>query len=256
MKTTGPSRATGDPLETPVPKCDLGAWFMRVPTDLLFRPHIMDEASATDWRVYLSICRHQGWKEGPCYRKTFALAVDRTAEEVRCSRRAALRSIAWWVKVGALKVTKRRRMNVYEIVAAVPVSPGNGASPRHKTPRDAKRGEKGRYVPSAVTGKVPARGTCMVPAHGTPNQKSYSEVSSDNPLPSPHGGNGRPSEDSARPSLSISEVTLREVLKVKSREEVLDMLRQGNHPIPEWLLTREMGESEALETSMEERRSA
>jgi len=229
---------------------------MRVPTDLLFRPHIMDEASATDWRVYLSICRHQGWKEGPCYRKTFALAVDRTAEEARCSRRAALRSIAWWCQMGALKVTKRRRMNVYEIVAAVPASPGNGASPRHKTPRDPKRGDMGRYVPSAVTCKVPAHGTCMVPAHGKPNQKSSPEVFSDNPLPSPHGGNGHSSEASARPSLSISEGTLREILKVKSREEVLVMLKQGNYPIPEWLLIRETCEGEALESLMMERQSS
>lgn len=229
---------------------------MRVPTDLLFRPHIMDEASATDWRIFLSICRHQGWKEGPCYRKTFALAVDRTAEEARCSRRAALRSIAWWCQMGALKVTKRRRMNVYEIVSAVPVSPGKGASPRHKTPREPKRGDMGRYVPSAVTCKVPAHGTCMVPAHGTPNQKSYSEVSSDNPLPSPHGGNGHSSEASERPSSIISEGTIREFLKIKGREEVIAMLKHGNHPIPEWLLIRETGEGEALETSMMERRSA
>lgn len=238
-----------------MPKHDLGAWFMRVPTDLLSRPHIWVEASATDWRVLLSICRHQGWKEGPCYRKTFALAVDRTAEEARCSRRAALRSISWWVRMGALKVTKRRRMNVYEIVATVPASPGNGASPRHKTPREPKRGDMGRYVPSAVTGKVPAGGTCKVPAHGTPNQKSSPEVSSENPLPSPRGGNGRPSEASARPSLSISEGTLREILKVKGREEVIGMLRQGNYPIPAWLLIGEAGQGDALESSMSERRT-
>jgi hypothetical protein len=237
-------------------KYNLGAWFMRVPTDLLSRPHIWEEASATDWRVFLSICRHQGWKVGPNYRKTFALAVDRTAEEARCSRRAALRSIAWWCQMGALKVTKRRRMNVYEIVSAVPVSPGNGASPRHKTPRDPKRGDIGRYVPSAVTGKVPAGGTCKVPAHGTPNQKSYSEVSSENPLPSPRGGNGHSSEASARPSLSISEGTLREILKVKSREEVLIMLRQGNYPIPEWLLIGDAEDGNAFEVPLTERRSA
>ncbi len=239
-----------------MPLDELRAWFMRVPADLLFRPQIMDTASATDWRVLLSICRHQGWKTGANYRKTFPLAVDKTAEEARCSRRAALRSIGWWRRVGALKVTKRRRMNVYEIVAAVPASPGNGASPRHKTPRDSKRGDMGRFVPSAVTCKVPAGGTCMVPAHGTPNQKSYSEVSSENPLPSPHGGNGHSSEASARPSLSISEGTLREILEVKSREEVLVMLRQGNYPIPEWLLIGEVGEGEALESLMMERRSS
>lgn len=230
-----------------MPKYDLGAWFMRVPTDLLFRPHIMEEASATDWRVLLSICRHQGWKVGANYRKTFALAVDRTAEEARCSRRAALRSISWWVRMGALKVTKKRRMNVYEIMPTIPVSPVNGAAPRHKTPRNPKRGDMGQYVPSAVTGKVPTGGICMVPAHGTPNQKSSPEVFSDNPLPSPHGGNGHSSETSERPSRNVSEGIIRAYLKIKSREEAIVMLKQGNYLIPGWL--------QALEASSMERRS-
>jgi hypothetical protein len=49
---------------------------------------------------------------------------------------------------------------------------------------------------------------------------------------------------------------LREILEVKSREEVLVMLRQGNYPIPEWLLIGEVGEGEALESLMMERRSS
>jgi hypothetical protein len=214
---------------------------MRVPTDLLFRPHIMDTASATDWRVFLSICRHQGWKAGANYRKTFALSVDKTAEEARCSRRAALRSIGWWRQVGVLKISKRRRMNVYEIASAIPASPVIGAMPRHKTPRDLKRGDMGRYVPSAVAGKVPAHGTGMVPCHGTPNQKSSSEVSSDNPSPPPQGGNGRAPEAVARPSLPISDEVLREHLKTLGKDRLIEHLRRGNHPIPEWLLIEKPG---------------
>lgn len=225
-----------------MPTDELRAWFMRVPTDLLFRPHIMDTASATDWRVLLSICRHQGWKAGPNYRKTFKLAVAKTAEEARCSRRAALRSIRWWREVGVIKITKRHRMNVYEIVSTIQPSPVIGAMPRHKTPKGRKKGDMGRFVPSAVTDKVPAHGTGMVPAHGTPNQKSSSEVFSDNPSSAPPtGGNGRAPETVARPCLSLSETTLKELEKTLGRERLIEHLRQGDYPIPEWLLIEEQG---------------
>ena len=212
------------------------AWFMRVATAIIKSPEIMDDASATDWRILLTICQHQGWKKGPRYRKTFPLSVSRTAEEARCSRRAALRSIGWWCRMGALRKTKDHRRNVYEIAITLPPSPGIGASPRHNTPRNPKRGDMGRYVPSAVTRKVPAHGTSEVPAHGTPNQKSLSEVLNENLPPPPTGRNGRSSETSVRPSLIISEDTVRELMKIKSKAEVLELLRRGNHPIPEFLL--------------------
>jgi hypothetical protein len=212
------------------------AWFMRVATAVLRSPQIMDDASATDWRVLLTICQHQGWKKGPRYRKTFRLSVDRTAEEACCSRRTALRSISWWCKMGALRKTKDQRMNVYEIVDTLPPSSGIGAKPRHNTPRNPKRGDHGQYVPSVGTRKVPAHGTDTVPAHGTPNQKSLSEIFNENPPPPPTGGNGRLSETSARPSHIISDDTIKALLKIKNKEQVLDLLKKGNYPIPAVLL--------------------
>lgn len=243
------------------------AWFMRVPVAVLLCPEILDTASATDWRVLLSICQHQGWKRGARYRKTFPLSIARTAEEARCSRRAALRSLSWWCQVGALRKTKVRRMNAYEVVSTFPPIPVNGAAPRHKTPKSQNRSTLGRYVPSAVTPKVPAHGTGMVPAHGTgqnaiarqPNReegcqptaqdepslkKSLSEVFNENPPISPQGDPNSPSapsrgdgrSDASRPVFIISEDTIRELLKIKSQEEVIDMLRKGNYPIPASLL--------------------
>ena len=37
--------------------------------------------------------------------------------------------------------------------------------------------------------------------------------------------------------MSISEETVRKLIEARGREQVLDMLREGNYPIPEFLLT-------------------
>ena len=163
---------------------DVGSWFIRIPTDVVGNAFIMENASATDWRVLLAIAKHQGYKTY----QTYPLYVAKTAEEARCSRRAALRSIAWWVSVGALIKTKRRRVNVYRIPRHFRVPPGISTSPRHNTPRGLNRDKSGRIVPSVGTGKVPAHGTIEVPAHGIPNQRSSSEVLLQNPPSAPHGG--------------------------------------------------------------------
>jgi len=147
-----------------------GAWFIRIPNDIPRDPFIMDNASATDWRVYLAIAKYQGYQN----RRTFPIYIDKTAEEARCSRRAAIRSISWWCKVGALLKTKHRRINVYEIPQHFKVPSGMGASPRHNMPKSPYRDNLGRIVPAVVTGKVPIHGTSEVPAHGTLNQKSSS----------------------------------------------------------------------------------
>jgi hypothetical protein len=209
-----------------------GPWFLRLPTDVIKNAYIMDNASAMDWRVLLAIAKHQGYQN----RRTFPLYIAKTAEEARCSRRAAIRSISWWVSIGALLKTKRRRVNVYEIPRHFSVPPGISVTPRHNTPRALKRDAQGRIMPLAGTPKVPTHGTIEVPAHGIPNQRSSSEVFNENPPPPPKGGNGRASETSARPSLSLSEDTIKEFLKFKSPEEVIEMLKQGNHPIPPFLL--------------------
>ena len=208
------------------------AWFLRLPTDIVKDAYIMTNASATDWRVLLAIAKHQGYQN----RRTFPLYIARTAEEARCSRRAAFRSIGWWVSVGALLKTKRRRMNVYEIPRHFTVPPGIGASPRHNTPRRLKRDYQGRIVPTHGTRKVPTHGTIEVPAYGTLNQKSFLEVFSENPLPSPTGGNGRSSETSARPTLLISPEIFKDLEKQKGRAWTIAYAKEHNYPIPEFLL--------------------
>ncbi len=211
-----------------------GAWFLRLPTEIVKSAYIMDNASATDWRVLLAIAKHQGYQN----RRTFPLYIAKTAEEARCSRRAADRSISWWVSIGALLKTKRRRVNVYEIPRHFSVPPGISATPRHNTPRHLKRDGQGRIMPSAGIPKMPPHGIIDMPAHGILNQRSSSEIFNENPPPPPKGGNGRASETSARPSLSLSEDTIKELIKATSRERVLEMLKQGNYPIPEFLLKK------------------
>jgi hypothetical protein len=211
------------------------AWFLRLPTDIVKSAYVMDNASAADWRVLLTICQHQGWKRGPRYRKTFPLAIARTAEEARCDRRTVFRSVDWWCEMGALRKTKDHRRNVYEIMLTCQAAPVQGDAPRHITPRRLKRDDRGHFMPSDVTRKVTPHGTREVTPHGTPNQKSLSEVLYQNP-PSPPRGNCRAPETVARQVLTITESTLREILKIKTKAQVIDMLKQGNYPIPEFLL--------------------
>jgi hypothetical protein len=210
------------------------AWFLRVPVDIIRDPYIMKNASATDWRVYLAIAKHQGYQN----RKTFPLSIAKTAEEAHCSRRAAFRSITWWTQIGALCKSKRRRMNVYEIPRFFTVPPGMCASPRHITPRVLKRDKQGRIVPTHGTGKVPAHGTSEVPAHGTPNQKSSSEFFIETPPPPPHGGrtlNTTPRGVdvelvSASPPM-ISQEVLEELKKTLGLEKLRAYMQNHGYPL-------------------------
>jgi hypothetical protein len=145
------------------------------------------------------------------------------------------------VKVGVLLKTKKRRVNVYEIAQHFTVPPGIGARQRHNTPRNPNRAKNGRYVPLVCTGKVHAKGTIEVHAKGTLNQKSSLRGLFRDPLPSsPLGGNVRLSETSERtslplPNIQISEETIKKLLEVKTREQVLELLKTGNYPIPDFL---------------------
>jgi hypothetical protein len=179
-----------------------GAWFVRFPVWVMRDPFILENASAADWRVLGSICIHQGWKRGPRHRRTFPLSIARTTQEARCSRRQTLRSVEWWTRVGALKIKKERRLNVYEVVATFQVPPGIGARQSHTSPRNPNRDAQGRYVPSAVTAKVPAKGTDTVPAKGTHYEKSFKRDLLQEP-PRPSEGSGpRPPASSPVPPLT------------------------------------------------------
>jgi hypothetical protein len=210
-----------------------GQWFLRLPTDIVSNPFIMDNSSAADWRVLLAIAKHQGYKN----RRTFPIYVAKTAEEARCCRRQALMSIDWWTKVGVLLKTKKRRVNAYEIAQHFQLPPGIGARQRHNTPRNPNRGKNGRYVPLACTGKVQTKGTIMVQTKGTLNQKSSSEVFSENP-PSvpPQGGDGHASETSARPTLPspniiISKETIKEWKRLWGPDKLRRYLEDHGYPL-------------------------
>jgi len=78
-------------------------------------------------------------------------------------------------------------------------------------------------------------GDCDCDGNGDGDGECEGKTKKINP-PAPIQGSGRASETSARPSLIISEDTIREFLKNKSREDVIEMLKQGNYPIPPFLL--------------------
>lgn len=209
-----------------------GAWFLRFPTNIVKSLYIMDNASAADWRVLLAICQHQGWKKGARYRKTFPLAIDQTAEEARCDRRTVFRSVNWWCKMDALRKTKDRRHNVYEIMMSCAATPVEGDNPRHNTARRQKRDDQGHFMPSDVTPKVTPHGTSEVTAYGTPNQRSLSEVFN-NTAPSPPRGNSRASETSARetPKHIPSPEAIKELEKIMGRPALEAYMIAHHYPL-------------------------
>lgn len=93
-----------------------------------------------------------------------------------------------------------------------------------------------------------AHGTIEVTAHGTPNQKSLSEVFFENPPPPPTGGNG---SDLKRPEPShVSTEILQRMSKELGKGKTLAYLRalRPNQPVPEFLL----GEGTAEQASVNE----
>jgi len=195
---------------------------------------IMKNASAVDWRILHALEQHAGYNTW----KTFPLSLAHIAKDAFCSRRAAIRSTRWWRQMGIIGIRRDKRFNIYEILRILQPSPEKGASPRHLTPRSLKRDHQGRIVPSVGTPKVPAHGTLGVPAHGTHSEKFLSEVFSENPPSPPTGGSGRASGTSARPSLTltISDSTIRKLMEIKTREEVIEILKKGGYPVPPFLL--------------------
>lgn len=229
-----------------------GIWFFRIPSDIL-NPFILENASTADWRVFLTIAGHQGFRD----RRTFPLSIDQTIKESGCSRRAVLRSIAWWCEIGALVKTKKRRMNVYIIPKHFTLSPGIGANSRHKTKKILKRDARGRIVPSAGTSKVPTHGTSEVPTHGTLRkarkmqndrdeganprhlsgalsevflQKSLSRT----PSPPPHRGgtvgHQKPSSDHVQ---ILSPETINEFISLRGEAWTRQYLLDHGHVVPE-----------------------
>ena len=215
---------------------------------IILEPAIMDGASARDWRVLHAIEIHQGYKTWRC-----KLSLSRIAEVARCSRKGAGNSCRWWEKMGVLKIVRTGKANIFEIVRDFQPSPERVHRQRHIS---QKRGSRGRFAP--LTAHQSPRQTAQQSppsmAQGSErevfNEKSLtrsippiSPQGDSNAPPAPSRGSGHASETSARPlppsPLSISEATIKELMRIKGREGVLELLKKGNYPIPEFLLVDE-----------------
>jgi hypothetical protein len=187
---------------------------------------IMDNASKLDWKVLHAVEKYQGYKSWRC-----RLSLDRIAAVARCSRKRAGNSSRRWAKWGVLKIKRTGKSNIFEVVQDSRPSPERAHRQRHISQKSQKRDPKGKWAPSTAHQSLPCDG------HIT--RGLLREVFIENPPPPPTGGNGRSSEAAARPVLTISEGILREYLKIKTKAQVRDMLKQGNYPIPEFLLGEE-----------------
>jgi len=210
-------------------------WFLRFPVDIVRNPELMNNASATDWKVFLAVALHQGYKTRRC-----KVGITRISKVAVCSRRAAIYSLGKWVSVGALVRSKDKdgRCNVYEIPEHFTPPPEIGDRGRHLSQKKQKRDPRGKFMSVDCTSQVQKRCREQVqPATDHIREVLNEKTLNENLTPaSPQGRSGRAPEAVARPSLTLSEGVIREYLKIKSREEVIAMLRQGNHPVPEFLL--------------------
>ena len=107
--------------------------------------------------------------------------------------------------------------------------------------KDGQEHDKGRTLEHGD-----CDGDCNCDGNGDGDGECEGKTKKINP-PAPIQGSGRDSETSSRPALivpPISESTVRKLLEIKSKEEVVELLQKGNYPIPEFLLART--EEEAL----------
>lgn len=204
---------------------------------IILDSEIMDGASARDWRVLHAIELHQGYKSWRC-----KLSLSRIAAVARCSRKGAGNSCRWWAKMGVVKIVRTGKANVYEIIHDFRPSLDGLHRERHISHETQKRGPRGRFAPST------AHQSPQQTAHQSPPstaQGSEREVFNEKsltrgvPPPPPEGGNGRAPEASARPSLIISDDTIKKLIEAMGPEAVVQKLREGNYPIPPYLLQGE-----------------
>lgn len=92
---------------------------------------------------------------------------------------------------------------------------------------------------------MPAHGTSEVPAHGTPNQKSSSEVFNENPPLPPTGENGRP----PTPKMEISREVIKQLVESKGSPWLKSYLEANNYPL--YLLDELDEESKVPEVGQE-----
>jgi hypothetical protein len=139
--------------------------------------------------------------------------------------------------------SRHQRPHVKERASEIPApprenTPGTGQAPsQHCAGTGQAPGQPHAKTPLNCDGD--GDGDCD--GNGDRERGRGEPTTPENAPPAHSQGSDRAAQSSARPSLSISESTVQELLKVKSREEVIRMLKEGNHPIPEFLLAAGRG---------------
>jgi hypothetical protein len=218
------------------------------PKTLFFRvgTSVMDEGalrqmSGVDLKVYAVLSRHADWYTGKCwpsYKTIRSLS--------GCSFESISSAVRRLVRLGTISVRKEKARNglrnVYTVFRTLQPSSGIHSRTTEYPLAKKKRDNLGRFQSSRA--EDPCSRTTEYP-HSSRTDQNEINLNEINGIrlkefpPRPQRGSGQASETSARPVLTISEGILRKYLKIKTKAQVRDMLRQGNRPIPEFLLGEE-----------------
>lgn len=214
--------------------------FFRVGSSVVKEGAVKD-MTAVDLKVYMVLALHANWTTGKCWPSY------RTIHDLSgCSRNSISDSIRRLIQLGAVSFRHEKayngRRNVYTVFRTLQPSSGTRSSATDYPLAVRKRDKSGRFQ-SSRTDDPRSTLTDDPQSSRTDQNESYLNESKrtrskESPLRPPRGC-GQASETSARPVLTISEGTLREYLKIKTKAQVRDMLKQGNYPIPEFLLGEE-----------------
>lgn len=207
--------------------------FFRVGSSVI-KDGVVKAMTAADLKVYLVLSLHANWTTGRCW-PSYGTIHDLTG----CSRGSIAAAIRRLELLGAISHRKEKayngRRNVYTVFRALLTFSGGQSNREDGPPSDRKRDKSGRFQssrmddPQSIATDAPQSG-------GVDQNEIYPNESNRKRSKEPA------SETSARQSLIISEDTIKELLKVKTKNQIREMLRQGNYPSPEFLF----GEEEAV----------
>lgn len=212
------------PEEKPEPK------FFRVGSSLV-KDGAVKAMAAVDLKVYMVLALHANWTTGQCW-PSYKTIRDLTG----CSRGSIADAIRRLELLGTISHRKEKahngRRNVYSVFRTLRPSSEGQSSRMDYPPSGRKRDKSGRFQSSRMD-DAQSSTTDDLQSSGVDQNEIYLNESNRKRSKEPA------SETSARHSFIISENTVKELLKVKSKEQICEMLRQRNYPIPRFLFGEE-----------------
>jgi len=213
------------------------AQFFRVGSSLV-KEGALKFMTASSLKVYIILALHANWTTGKCWPSYGTIGALSG-----CSRNSIAGAIRQLIQLGAISCHKEKAenglRNLYTVFRNLQVSSGTQSRTTDYPLRNKNRDDLGRFR-SIGKDERRSRETDSPPSSTVDQNEIYLNESkrtrSKESPPAPKGS-GRAPETIAQPLLTISRETILSVLKYRSRQEVIDMLRNGNYLIPEFLLS-------------------